>query len=79
MLLWTSKMGMNLRISVTMSHLMAIGPLLLLNLSVSAQGVSTLAAWLNTYCPDCAAKSHQKTGVYILEAGEDALLARARG
>jgi hypothetical protein len=48
-------MGVNLRISVTMSHLMAIGPLLLLNLSVSAQGVSTLAAWLNTYCPDCIA------------------------
>ena len=70
-------MGVNLRISVTMSHLMAIGPLLLLNLSVSAQGVSTLAAWLNTYCPDCIAKSYQKTGVYILESGEDALLARA--
>jgi putative cardiolipin synthase len=77
MLLGTSKMGVNLRISVTMSHLMAIGPLLLLNLSVSAQGVSTLAAWLNTYCPDCIAKSYQKTGVYILESGEDALLARA--
>ncbi|MFP6797244.1 MAG: phospholipase D family protein [Pseudomonadales bacterium] len=61
----------------TIAALVPIGLFLLASVSTWAQGTSALPAWLNTYCPDCAAKSHQKTGVYILESGEDALLARA--
>ena len=70
-------MNQSLRIPVKISHLIPIGFLLLFNFTASAQGDSTLAAWLNTHCPGCVAKSYQKTGVYILESGEDALLARA--
>ena len=34
-------------------------------------------AWLIENCPECAEKAAEKTGVYILEKGEEALLGRA--
>ena len=47
------------------------------SMSVRAQPTSTLFDWLSAYCPDCLSKSSRRTGVYVLESGEYALLARA--
>ena len=33
--------------------------------------------WLSTNCPECVERAAEKTGVYILEKGEEALLGRA--
>ena len=37
----------------------------------------SLPAWLSEHCPACADREAGKTGVYILEKGEEALLGRA--
>jgi putative cardiolipin synthase len=50
--------------------------LLLLPLSLWA-AEQTPPAWLTENCPDCAEKAAEKTGAYILEKGEEALLGRA--
>ena len=52
-------------------------------LSLMMLPVCTLASaqvlpeWLSKHCPDCAERTAEKTGVYILEKGEEALLGRA--
>ena len=48
----------------------------LLFVSVSASSQS-LTEWVNANCDDCASLMAEKTGVYILEKGEEALMGRA--
>jgi len=55
---------------------LALLVLLLLPLSLWATE-QTPPAWLTENCPDCAEKAAEKTGAYILEKGEEALLGRA--
>ena len=56
---------------------LAIGVFAFGNMNARAQPTSTLLDWLSAYCPDCLSKGSRRTGVYVLESGEDALLARA--
>ena len=57
--------------------ILTIGVLAFGSMNVRAQPASTLLDWLSAYCPDCLSKSSRRTGVYVLESGENALLARA--
>lgn len=52
----------------------ALALLLLLSFSVRAQ---SLANWIDDNCDDCVDRMTSKTGVYVLEKGEEALLGRA--
>ena len=55
---------------------LALLSLLMLPLYSSAASQS-LPGWLGEHCPGCADQMDGKTGVYILEKGEEALLGRA--
>ena len=65
------------RIWYRVTIILTIGVLAFGSISVRAQPASTLLDWLSAYCPDCLSKSSRRTGVYVLESGENALLARA--
>ena len=55
-----------------------LAALLLAVLSLCTHAAAqTLPAWLTTNCLECAARMTDKTGVYILEKGEESLLGRA--
>lgn len=55
---------------------LALFSLLMLPLCVQA-AEQWVPGWLGENCPICAEKAAEKTGVYILEKGEEALLGRA--
>ncbi len=48
--------------------------LLLSNTNLSAQTITT---WVDENCVDCTSRMESKTGVYVLEKGEEALIGRA--
>ena len=50
--------------------------LLVLIPAVAAQSQS-ISAWIDANCTDCASQMSVKTGVYVLEKGEEALIGRA--
>jgi putative cardiolipin synthase len=50
--------------------------LLVLIPAVEAQS-QTISAWIDANCTDCASQMSVKTGVYVLEKGEEALIGRA--
>ena len=55
---------------------LAVLSLAVLSLCTQA-AAQTLPAWLTTNCPECVERMADKTGVYILEKGEESLLGRA--
>ena len=65
------------RIWYRVTIILTIGVLAFGSISVRAQPASTLLDWLSAYCPDCLSKNSRRTGVYVLESGDNALLARA--
>ena len=57
----------------------SVGVLILLVATVAAAAEVTrpLQDWINQHCPECEQKMAVRTGAYILEKGEEALLGRA--
>jgi len=55
---------------------LTLSTIILLFVSVSASSQS-LTEWVNANCDDCTSLMAEKTGVYILEKGEEALMGRA--
>ncbi|MGH1351713.1 MAG: phospholipase D family protein [Methyloligellaceae bacterium] len=64
---------MNLN-SMFFKYLLAIS---LLKISIFAAANDTIATYLEKSCDRCASLSGEKTGLYVLEKGEEALLARS--
>ncbi len=49
----------------------------LLTISAVDARSQSISDWIETNCVDCASKMSAKTGVYVLEKGEEALIGRA--
>ena len=49
----------------------------LLTLLISSRGYTTPPKWLTEACPACTTSNGDLSGIYILERGEDALMARS--
>ena len=60
-----------------MKHLVILGIAVLTCLPVSDVSAQSLADWIDSHCEQCSTRMSSKTGAYILEKGEEALIGRA--
>lgn len=59
---------------ITCLRLLLVCLLLVPVVGAQAQSIS---AWIESNCPDCESLMSEKTGIYVLEKGEEALIGRA--